>query len=392
MGLPSAVRNRIRLSILAAAVAGGSGLWMFFNSLSLTCGDATGWWAQVCSQGTASLWTAASGVVAAPVLLLTWYWRTILQNRSQGVQEGNHTVAQSSLENERFARAILLLAGEIVHSRLGGIYALEHLAHEKDHYLPTVVETLAGFLRDHSSKDLSAGDFRAENPFVHTVVQRPETDIQAAITVISSIMSDEFVEDALKKDSPVDLNLRYVQLEGAYLRGGNLSGFRLRGANLRGANLTDAVFVRSSFRERSSVAIPRIGEHPHGAILDGAMCPRANFTKADFRGALMRRTDLRGAKFCGADMTRVNLSDATTAQKNNSAISIDEPPLFGACFDGARLVGSNFTGACLHGVTMHGADLHEATFTKADLSDADLSGARGLTQDQLDGVCTLFCV
>ena len=92
----------------------------------------------------------------------------------------------------------------------------------------------------------------------------------------------------------------------------------------------------------------------------------------DFTGARLRQADLSlatadGARFTGADLSLLNG--------------------FGGRFARADLGGANLTGATLVGADLGQARWTGAILTSVNLSGADLSGARGLTQRQLDAAC-----
>ncbi|MGW4152208.1 hypothetical protein ACWEDF_03505 [Micromonospora chersina] len=53
---------------------------------------------------------------------------------------------------DRYTKAIAQLASDRLTERLGGIYALEHLMTESDRDHNSVVEVLAAFVREHSSR------------------------------------------------------------------------------------------------------------------------------------------------------------------------------------------------------------------------------------------------
>jgi hypothetical protein len=92
---------------------------------------------------------------------------------------------------------------------------------------------------------------------------------------------------------------------------------------------------------------------------------RANFTRADLRGAnlidaVLAGADLRGANFTNADLCGADLTDAVFIGT----------VLANADLRGADLTGANFTNAVLTGV-----DLTDAVLTDADLTNAVLTCA-----------------
>ena len=86
----------------------------------------------------------------------------------------------------------------------------------------------------------------------------------------------------------------------------------------------------------------------------------ADLSKADLRGANLRRANLSEAALRGADLSEANLCKAD---------------LRGADLSGANLRGANLSGADLRRANLHWADLSGANLRGADLSEADLSEA-----------------
>ncbi len=88
--------------------------------------------------------------------------------------------------------------------------------------------------------------------------------------------------------------------------------------------------------------------------LSGADLTGANLFGGDLRGAKLGKADLRGAE------------------------------LFGANLSGADLRGANFGQAYLSEADLSRTDLSQANLSQARLLRADLSGAVGLTQEEVD--------
>jgi len=116
------------------------------------------------------------------------------------------------------------------------------------------------------------------------------------------------------------VNLKNVDLQGAYLQDASLAG-----ANLQGANLADA-------------------------LLQGANLAGANLKDADLQGA-----SLQGANLTGANLNLANLSGADLTGANLSVANLH----------GADLQNANFTNANLSGANLNGANTTGAIFTGA---------------------------
>ena len=166
----------------------------------------------------------------------------------------------------------------------------------------------------------------------------------------------------IEKEQPV------IDLGGAPLSGASLSEIHLSGANLNGTNLSNAELV-------------------------GADLSEANLKSAHLRGA-----DLTFARLRDASLSLAHLDDANLAFAQLSAADLNGAYLSNANLEGAQLVDANLIGANLASTRLNGATLTFADLSDADLSEADLvgadlnctnltganlSGAEGLTQEQI---------
>jgi len=241
---------------------------------------------------------ALAGVVLALGAAFTAY--SILSNR-----EGQL--------DERFSRALELLAGGNAHSVRGAAHSLERIAVQSVFDRAAVIQVLAGFIRDRTR----AGPDRMDDEG-----QPPSLEVVEALTVLGR------VKELPKSPVPHLQETRWFEGE---LENVNLSGVLLDGCNFEGATLTYA-------------------------DLRGA-----SLVRADLPSALLRWANLRAANLSYADLEDVDLSGASlTAANLTGAI------LTGAYVDGeTELSGVNFTDAILHGFKIVGADL-----SRADLSNA----------------------
>jgi hypothetical protein len=205
--------------------------------------------------------------------------------------------------------------------RLGGIYALERIAHDSPKDQPTIMEVLTAYLRENSpapgekvvksAKDLSPGSVvvgsEAAEPEPH-----PRADIQAICAVVG------------RRDIRFDAPKRIIDLSSTNLGGVKLQDAKLEKANLRGANLYWANLEGADLK----------WSQLEGAHLEGADTQQADLKWAHLEGAFLRRAHVEAADLRGADL--------------------------------------------------EGADLEEAHLDGADLRGVDLRKAKNLTQNQLD--------
>jgi uncharacterized protein YjbI with pentapeptide repeats len=256
---------------------------------------------------------------------------------------------------ERFTRAVDQLGSDQLDVRLGGIYALERIAHDSAADQGTIVEVLSAYVRQHAPLPTSPAtpvDSSLDDPSVAVADAEPgvaedelptlqsrAADVQAAMTVLGRRPAT-----ARSPDLPrVDLrraDLRGANLQGANLQGANLQWATLKGANLEYANLENADLYHGNF-ERGDL---------RGAKLRSANLQNGFLNYATLRYADLFLADLRGAKLVGAILRDANLQFAKLR--------------------GAYLLGANLQDADLRGARLHGVDL-EAVF---------LRGAIGLRQ------------
>jgi hypothetical protein len=152
------------------------------------------------------------------------------------------TVAQEGQITDRFTRAVDQLGQpgpNRLDVRLGGIYALERIAHDSPTHRLAVVEILTAFIRTHAPwPPRLPGQYHADVPADQVPSLETRTpDIQAVLTVIGR-------RPTLEDDPPLDLNqtdLRHANLDKA-----NLEGARLGRANLTRARLGRALANRQT--------------------------------------------------------------------------------------------------------------------------------------------------
>jgi hypothetical protein len=238
------------------------------------------------------LLTLGAGLFAAGALLFT--------GRNFGLSRRTLEVSQRTLElteqgqvTDRYTKAIGQLGSSTIDVTIGGIYALERIAHDSPRDHPTVMEVLAACIREHSPEQwppVPSGEPSAELPERTT---RP--DIQAALTVIGR-------RDTTHDRQPINLadanltraNLTDADLARAILTGAILTGANLTDANLIGANLTRANLTRANLTH-ADLARANLGS----AVLAGGNLTGANLTGANLTGANLMRADLANSNLTG---------------------------------------------------------------------------------------------
>ena len=182
-------------------------------------------------------------------------WQVVASNRRATAAEKTAESMEKGNVAERFKNAIEHLGHKSASVRLGGVYALHHLAEEDEKYRKRVFEILCAHIR--------------ETTTVESYKQRPSVpgkDCNEPTVEIQSI-----------------LNLLFISESGKEIYKGNradLQRAHLQGANLINANLEQAVLS---------------GADLHGAILACANLKSVVFANTDLNRAMLFGADLESA-------------------------------------------------------------------------------------------------
>jgi hypothetical protein len=271
-----------------------------------------------------------------------------------------YRVTQRGHLTDRYTKAIDQLGSEALDVRLGGIYALEQLAHDSDRDIDrkTIVEVLSAFVREHSNPIYRLrrhlewlGEQKIRIPTVekraaekHVCKYPLPNDVQAAVTVLGRL--------------PPVMN---ADLSGAYLRKVSLESK----SRLIRALLHPVLDDKADLREAKLVEVDLHEADLHEANLAKAKVMRANLTQAW----------LAGANLTEAHLTRANLTDArfVGVQVDGVWYGPVEAHKKKIAFSDEDLVCANLTKA----------DLTKVNFTRADLTSVDLRSTEGLEQKQI---------
>ncbi|MEV4219096.1 pentapeptide repeat-containing protein [Nonomuraea sp. NPDC049725] len=198
--------------------------------------------------------------------------------RTYEIGQENLRLAEQGHVTDRYTKAIEQLGSSELAIRLGGIYALERIAHDSPRDQPTIVEVLCAFIRERP-RPMTRLPGDQESGWGLPM------DTQAAFTVVA--------RRHVEADDPI----RSLNLRGADLRGVDLTDVD---AELSSADLTDVNFSGAHLRDVDlSYAILA------GADLEGADLRSANLAFADLCDA-----NLRNANLSHADLTDVDLGMA----------------------------------------------------------------------------------
>lgn len=284
------------------------------------------------------------GLAAVAVLGSYLTWKNLQVTRealdqTQARDNQQHSIAQENLAHtrsidrekqdlaregqvtERYVKAVGLLAADSHTSQLGGIYALERIMADSPEDALTIIQLLAGSIRESSKAQ------REENGGSDpSTVREPD---RAAFMVIA------------RRNNGIDgtertraLNFRRANLAGVSLAGIQLSA--LFGADFTSAKINNADFHGAALMDaRFSDANLRYANLAHcdlsRAQLDRDVnLQRANLEDADLSGANLRSAQLQGASLKRAILVDADLHEAKLGVDGESVTIVEAVQLLQA--------------------------------------------------------------
>jgi uncharacterized protein YjbI with pentapeptide repeats len=320
-------------------------------------------------SGVTSLITAFTAVGA---LIFTALSLNATRDQVAVTQQGQYT--------DRYSRAIEQLGRqgpEQLQIRLGGIYALERLAHDSPRDQPTIIEVLITFVRTNVARTpepVITSPTEAICP--DTAPESPRPDVQAALAVLGrrdSTHDNSAVID-LSRTCLRGADLALADLALADLHSADLSGAKLNGANLNSADLTDAKLSHINLDRAILTNAKLLGADLFSASFFGADLRYADLEDAEVRSAQLFDADLRQAYLLGTDFTEADLGAADLSGATLKGAILDHTNLYRANLVGANLVGAVLTRADLGGANLEQASHDESTVVDGVQTDDDTRG------------------
>ncbi|MFD8599177.1 pentapeptide repeat-containing protein [Kitasatospora sp. NPDC059646] len=260
----------------------------------------------------------------------------------------NYRLSRRGQMTDRLVKALERLGSAEEYIRLGGVLALEQIAHDAPDQAQHIVQILQAFVRRHAPRAAfrkpEEGGGEAPSPEQSVLPEVPASDVQAALTLMTRpflARRPRLVPELIESDGDV---LGAPNLNGLHLQGADLSGAWLKGAQLDGTNLTRAR-LDSANLSLASLSDARL----QLASLGKASLARAKLFDADLESARMDGTDCTKASFIGANLTRATLR-------------------------------ADLTGAFFHEANLKGAELGDTDLTKCHSLTAEQLAAAKLTQ------------
>jgi uncharacterized protein YjbI with pentapeptide repeats len=322
---------------------------------------------------------------------------------TQKVAQDNLKVAQEGQITERFTRAVDQLGNRAIEIRLGGIYALERIAHEskKDHW--PIMEILTAYVRKNSPR--KNWDIKVEEVDAQTKLSWvPATPLSLdengklkieEVKILSKVKVPLDTTDKVSEDIQAILtvirrrNSSYshnkLDMQGTHLHKANLQGADLQEANLQEADLQEANLIGANLEEAGLE-----GANLLEAGLEDTILSMANLNRAYLKEAFLSRADLHWAWLEGANLQGAALQGANLEGTYLIRTILVGCDLIKANLEGADLKEANLEGAILMEANLKGAILMRANLKEVNLQGAYLTEAKGLTSDQLSKVKTLY--
>lgn len=220
-----------------------------------------------------------SAIVGFPFAIL----RTAAAREQAKAASSQADVSFRNHISDRFGAAVELLGSEQTAARLGGIYALEMIAHSSGEYHWTIIETLAAFVRDKTPREkLNPLTGRSEE-----VTSGVPVDVQAAITVIGRRSTDH-IRNELANNRRIDFGR--TNLSDAIFNDGKF-GFAFFGD----CNLNNTAFWNSAL---------------NGAYFGNADLQNATLVGSDLSGSFLQATDFSKAVIRRCDFSKARMPDA----------------------------------------------------------------------------------
>jgi hypothetical protein len=188
---------------------------------------------------------------------------------------------QKGQVTERFTRAIDQLGNKNVDMRLGGLYALERIAHDSPDDRATIAEILVAFVCGHAPWPPARPGQYVKDAAIEEVpeLRFRAPDVQAALTVLwrnhmlSGLVEPDLRAADLRCADLRDAELQGAHLYGAHLQGANLTAAKLQGADLRDAELQEAYLGFAHLRRARLEGAQLQGAHNlRYALLRGVLC------------------------------------------------------------------------------------------------------------------------
>jgi len=341
-------------------------------------GGEARWTLELDARRTVIDWMVKAALVL-PLAITAWLtWRRVsaLEKQTELAEDGQVT--------ERFTRSIEHLGTDQVGIRLGGLFALEALAHDApERMAATVYEILVASLREWTRPQ--PGD----DPKAPIAKQRRiGTDVETVLLILrrQRHFFDTHVEslpqgkDVGSGPHLIGTDLTRAWLVGADLRNATITEADFSHATITGTDFADATITSTSFT-RATIA----GTDFTDATINSTSFGRATIANTEYNGAMINstgfgratisRTYFEGAeiadtRFVRAKITASAFFDASLADVRFVGATMTKP-----YFSNALILRGRFDEATISDGEFGGATVIETSFARATITDTDFSEA-----------------
>ena len=340
------------------------------------------------SEFVRNIFLVVGGILA---LIIAWWRSKIANSHQKTANDQLETDARARLD-ERFQKGAEMLGDDRLFIRVSGVTTLGQLSNEHpNEFYIQIVKMLENFIQhsDNRMKEPAAADLleavkvighrNLDKVFEYSIRVKTLIDISHSnfddvslrdcVFEQINFWGSTFRRSIIRKTKFVNSIMSHSNFEGVTLYNVDFSNSTLRHTNfdnssLHNVNIDDSYFYESSFTNTNFDDLTLTDSSANAASFESATFGNADLTGTSFKSASFVNARLNGAILMNAILKMANLS--------------------GAELDIADLSGADLSGADLSDANLSGADFRSANLTNANLSNANLSGARNLTQAQLD--------
>ena len=224
---------------------------------------------------------------------------TAAENTAKAMQKTAQSTEKGNID-ERFKSAIEHLGHESVSVRLGGIYALHHIAQEVEGYRERVFVILCAHIRETTTQE-------AYKPrIIESDWEVPTIEIQSILYLLFVKAPGREIYKGLKASLEM-ANLKGAQLVGAYLKNAILSCTILDDVDLSKADLQGAYLFMASLQKAELISADLQAANLPCSKLKSSILYKANLQEAVLYKADLQEANLYEANLQGADLQEADL-------------------------------------------------------------------------------------
>ncbi len=226
---------------------------------------------------------------------------TAAENTAKAMQKTAQSTEKGNID-ERFKNTIEHLGHESVSVRLGGIYALHHIAQEVEEYRERVFEILCAHIRETTTQ-------KAYDPrIIESTRKVPTIEIQSILYLLFVNTPGREIYKGLETNLAI-AKLEGARLVGAYLKNAIFSYTKLDDADLSKADLQGAYLLMTSLQEADLTSADLQAANLPYSELKSSILYKTNLQEADLYQANLQEANLYKANLQGANLQEANLQD-----------------------------------------------------------------------------------